>query len=601
MISGTFGYIWAVCALIGYYITSRFIVKTASLNYQWIREFFNKDHPFNDTKVANQYDYTSVFLALAQVITAYPIYWSIRWFGRSLHSKMFFSLMHSRPTSFLQRTSKGIILNRFSNDVSNVEKNLLLKMSTTIGSTSYSLALIYSIITELSSLYALIPLFLFMAISYRARGRYMNANREVLRLNQISKSPVIGTSVSSISGGAVIRALGCEDYLRNKIDDQIAENSKNAVMTAGLNYWFNFQQLINQSFFILIPLYALNVWAHYNTKNPNKHVLVFFKYVQSFGGVYWSTLLFFSQTETYLISVERIDQYENLPSEQGYIKIGKDRKLFQDLKKKDLAKARKVVNNDIESLGKSSSHIFTQGRVTLRDVKARYPTAQKDVMRGINLEILPGQTVGIVGRTGAGKSSFTKMLWRALDPYEGTIEIDGVDISSIDSKELRKQLNIVLQKPSVFEGTLLSNISRHPIPADRVALIREEMIDLGFPPDKLEERDLSYEVKESGSNLSQSEKQIICLMQSLERRDLKVVILDEATAYVDLTMEKKFQDKIGTAFKDCTVFIIAHKISNVMDADRILVFDKGRVIQDGSPKELTEDTTGAFYQIWSRR
>ena len=576
-------------------------MKSVGLDYAWVLEFFNKDHPVNNKKLTSEYTFYQIIQAVADIVSALPAYWSLRWFARSLHANMFFSLLHSQPTSFLQRTSKGIILNRFSNDVSNVEQNLIFSMLTILGSSSSTIAWFFAIISGISSYAAFVPLLLFAVVTYRTRNRFMDATREASRLNKISKSPVVGTSVSSISGGAVIRALGCQDYLQKKFDHDMEENAKNMIMLQGLSYWFSVQMTLMKSLLLTVPLTSMTIWAHYSTKKPNKKVAAFLSYISEFGGTYWGILLHFSNVETNLISVERLDQYERLPSEPGYLKIEKDSSLFKDLKKRDLVKARQVVNRDIENLGRSASHLFTQGRVTLMDVNARYPSAQNDVMRGIDLEILPGQTVGIVGRTGAGKSSFTKMLWRALDPYQGAIEIDGIDISSIDSKELRKQLNIVLQKPSVFEGTILSNISRHPIPADRVALIREEMIDLGFPRDKLEERDLSYGVKESGSNLSQSEKQIICLMQSLERRDSKVVILDEATAYVDLTMEKKFQDKIGTAFKDCTVFIIAHKISNVMDADRILVFDKGRVIQDGSPKELTEDTTGAFYQIWSKR
>ena len=519
---------------------------------------------------------------------------------------MFFSLMHSKPTSFLQRTSNGVILNRFSNDVNHVDNDLLHPMSLFVGSSSFFITLSITITKGISSVVALVPLILFIYLSYRARSRYMAANREATRLTKVSKSPVIGTSVSSIGGGPIIRTLGCSGFLQKKIDHFIHENSKNFIQQFGLNAWFAYQQQIYQNLIIVIPLSCMTLWSHYNTEKIDPDVAAFLQFIQQFAVQFFGMLMNFSQVELSLICLERIDQYEKLEGETGYLNIENDVRLFKDLKKSKLGLAKKNLEDSAKLLDSgqgagSSGPLFKEGRIRVKNVSARYPTSQADVLKDIDLEIIPGQTVGIVGRTGAGKSSFSKLLWRAMDPREGSIEIDGIDISSIDAKELRAQLNIVLQKPSVFEGTLLSNISKQALKADSIALIREELIDLGFPQHKLIERDLSYEVKECGSNLSESEKQIICLVQALQRRKSKVVILDEATAYVDLSMEKRFQQRIEKAFKDSTVFIIAHKISNVMNADRILVFEGGRIVQDGSPQELVEDVDGPFYQIWRRR
>ena len=226
--------------------------------------------------------------------------------------------------------------------------------------------------------------------------------------------------------------------------------------------------------------------------------------------------------------------------------------------------------------------------------------SRKNAIDGLDLTIEAGQTVGIVGRTGAGKSSFTKLLWRALDPLTGSIEIDGADISTVDVKQLRTQLNIVLQKPSVFEGTLLSNLcNAQKLSKVEIQEMRAELIDLGFPKDKLEGRDLQYEVKEGGSNLSQSEKQILSLVKAFRNKS-SVVILDEATAYVDPSLETVIQKRIKEAFKGKTVLTIAHKISNIMDSDRILVMDRGEIVQDGSPKGLVDQGEGIFYELWKR-
>ena len=177
--------------------------------------------------------------------------------------------------------------------------------------------------------------------------------------------------------------------------------------------------------------------------------------------------------------------------------------------------------------------------------------------------------------------------------------IDGKDLASFDVKEYRKEINIIVQKPSLFEGTLLSNISPGEKRIHQIGILRQDLIDLGFPLSKLQDTDLGYEIKEGGSNLSQSEKQIICLMQALQK-DSKIVILDEATAYVDINLEKKFQERLYSKFKNSTMLIISHRLSNVKDVDRVLVFDKGRIVEDGNPRELMKNEKGVFSGLLGR-
>ena len=371
-------------------------------------------------------------------------------------------------------------------------------------------------------------------------------------------------------------------------------------MGFALRIWFDLQQVFIQNFTIFLPLYGLLLWQHYSSKDVNPDVIYSVKVIQRFANNFFGLLVRISMVELQSVSMERLEKYENIEPEKAYSNIEAEARLFKELKSSKLNKAKMFVKKALKHKGHNNS-LFPEGRVRLNGVSARYPTANANVLTNLDLEILPGQTVGIVGRTGAGKSSFTKLIWRALDPFVGGVEIDGTDISSIDAKELRTNLNVVLQKPSLFEGTLLSNLSNNQgMTSAEIARVSQELLSLGFPKIKLEVPDLGYEVKEGGSNLSQSERQIICLIKSF-RSNSKVVILDEATAYVDLATEKIIQKRVREEFKDRTVFIIAHKISNIMDADRILVFDKGRVVQDGSPQELVGRGEGIFYEIWKRR
>ena len=575
------------------YFISVWTIQVTNLNFAWGKTYFNPKNPHNDPKILSSFYLYIVGFIVASTLSSIPVYYSITWFGRRVHSNMVFSLVHSKPTEFLQRTPNGVILNRFSNDVNIMDNVFIVNFAAIIFLMVNLLVLFYTIVTGLKVYITLIPLSLFMLLGYVLRQSYIGAQRETTRLSLISKSPIIGTAVGSIAGSPIIRVHGLEDYFKKKIEYEINENSKNFLMGFGLSSWFGILQGFIVTFTLLWPLYYILLQIQYDSKTPDPKVLSQIQFIQNFGTFFFSFLTYSSTLEVLMVSIERLNQYENLETEIGYKNLEREKKLFKTLNKSKAKKAMLYLKKQKEN---NSVELINRGGIKFNQVTARYPTARKNVLSDLDLHILPGQTVGIVGRSGAGKSSFIKLLWRALDPYLGNIEVDGKDISSIDVKEYRKGINIILQKPNLFEGTLLSNISQVPLSSSQIQAIREELIDLGFPKNKLEERDLSYEVKESGSNLSQSEKQIVCLMQALQR-DSKIVILDEATAYVDIALEKKFQERVGSNFKDSTVLIIAHKISNVMEADRVFVFDQGRIVEDGNPKELLKDTSSLFYDI----
>ena len=271
---------------------------------------------------------------------------------------------------------------------------------------------------------------------------------------------------------------------------------------------------------------------------------------------------------------------------------------MENLNKKALKEAKKLIYSE-----KDHKKIFTLGEIRVERVYARYPTSTKDILRGISVRIPAGQKVGIVGRTGAGKSSFIRLLWRILDYSEGSIKIDGSEITSIGLKNLRREFNIILQDPALFEGTIRSNIfvSEGPDyqPDDLlVQKIKAELLELGFPKDKADFGRLEFPVDAGGENLSQSEKQVISMVQALQK-DSKVIILDEPTAYVDSSVADKFQAKLLTRFPDSTVLIIAHRLRSIIDCERVLVFNDGVIEEDGSPRWLVETQKGLFWEMWN--
>ena len=595
----TFGYPVLVFCIAAAVLTGVWKIQITDANNAWGNKYFDPNNPENDPVMFKKF-YSSLLLSTtAAIFAVLPIYYSVTWLGRRTHSNMTFSLLHSKPTEFLQRTPNGVILNRFSNDVNIMDNEVMQNFVPIIGSGMQFIVFLFMVLISLASYLALIPVILFLFLGFRLRQSYMRAQVEVRRLSLISKSPIIGTAVCSIEGGPVIRVLERQKYLRNKINLEIEENSKNILMFRGLEGWFSCLQEVYRLFIILWPLYCLMLYMQFTAPLGDKGLVSQVQFIETLSGLYFGTLIGTVDLERGMLSVQRLNKYEKLEHEEGYITIFEDSELFTDVKKSKVKKIKKFLEEK-ERKKFDSELLVPQGEIRINDVSAKYPTSKEDVLSKLNLVIPAGQRVGIVGRTGAGKSTFIKLLWRALDPYLGSLELDGKDLGTLDVKEYRKEINVILQKPSLFEGTLLSNISPFEISKHKIQALKEDLIDLGFPLSKIKDKHLSFKVSEGGSNLSQSEKQIICLMQALQR-EAKIVILDEATAYVDTGLEKKFRERLYDKFKESTMLIVAHRISNVMEADRVLVFDEGRIVEDGNPKELIKNENGAFYEIWKRR
>ena len=544
-----------------------------------------------------------LLLALGNTVmfTIYTIFIMIAltWLMRSVHCNMIFRLLHANLTKFIQRTPLGVVMNRVSFDINVMDVAYPTDLQAFFLFLIKALFDIYGFVVEIKAPYALIPVTLYLIMCFKSRNWYMRGQRDIQRLLAITKSPVIGLASATIPGGAVIRSMRLQRYVQGRVDARINENTKNMIFDSGLKIWFDVINKLWEMFVLSIPLYSILIFVVYrdyvpdpteNQKKVRTDLSNFLVRAISFAGTFATALDYICSLELQLVSAERCETYENIEPENGYSTFSRDQAVFSDLSKQH-DNALKLLENDIHH------EIFKSGFIDLKGVFAKYPTSTRNVIDGVTLSIKSGQKVGVVGRTGAGKSSFTKLLWRALEPSRGSIEVDGLNLKFLDLKEMRRELNIVLQKPSLFEGTLESNISQKPLRAAEISRIKEELLDLGFPASKIEKSGLGYKIESEGKNLSQSEKQIVSMVQSLQR-ETRVVILDEATAYVDARLEGEFQRILMERFKEATVFVIAHRISNVMGCDRVLVFDQGRVVQDGAPEELLGEKSGIFYSLW---
>ena len=217
------------------------------------------------------------------------------------------------------------------------------------------------------------------------------------------------------------------------------------------------------------------------------------------------------------------------------------------------------------------------------------------MLRNLSFTLRPGEKIGIVGRTGSGKSSLIKLLWRALLPCEGRILIDGVDLAQTDLKSLRRQVMIVTQDTALFQGTLQDNLD--PVMTAQEARLSEQLLkDLNFRHQEYLKSGLQMEIEAAGANLSQGEKQLISFSRILLAKK-KVIIMDEATASIDLKTEEVLQQKMEEEFQDSTMLIIAHRIQTVMNCDRIMVLQNGTVSEFDSVDNLLQTPDSFFKKL----
>ena len=235
------------------------------------------------------------------------------------------------------------------------------------------------------------------------------------------------------------------------------------------------------------------------------------------------------------------------------------------------------------------------GLIEFKDYGVRYRPGLDLVIKGITILIQPEEKIGVVGRTGAGKSTITLSLFRIIEAAVGNIIIDGVNVSEIGLHELRKKLTIIPQDPVLFSGTIRFNLDPFSEKTDDQLWTCLEHAHLRDFVKSLP-NELDSKVSEGGENLSVGQRQLICLARALLRKT-KILILDEATAAVDLETDSLIQSTIRSEFSDCTIITIAHRLHTILDSTRVLVLDQGKVVEFDSPDNLLKDESCVFYSL----
>ncbi|GEM08785.1 ABC transporter [Rhodotorula toruloides] len=512
-------------------------------------------------------------LGISSAIFTFVLGAATIWFGttaaRNLHH-MALEKVTQAPMSFFDTTPLGRLMNRFSKDTDSIDNRLndslrmCLATIAQIGASIIVIAIVYP--------YFLIPTAVVLALFGMTSNFYRASARTIKRHDNVLRSFLYAWFGESLTGLSTIRAFGeKERFLRGNEKYTDLEN-RAWFLTVCNQRWLAIR--VDAWGALLVLIVALVAVGERTTIPSSKTGLI----LAGTLAMQASIAMLIRQTaevENNMSSIERFEWYANrLPQEAPAI---------------------------IKETAPPSAWP-EQGAVTFSDVEIRYRPDLPSVVRNFNLQIRGGEKVGVVGRTGAGKSTLTQALFRILETYKGTIEIDGLDISKLGLTQLRERLAIIPQEPLLFSGTLRSNLDPFGLYDDARlydALRRSWLVDRTAGADgsgQISRFTLDTRVEDEGANMSLGERSLVSLARALVK-DAKVIALDEATASVDLETDAKVQATIRSEFKDKTLLIIAHRISTIVGCDKILVMDRGEIQSFASPLELFDRGEGIFHSL----
>ncbi|ORY04586.1 metal resistance protein YCF1 [Basidiobolus meristosporus CBS 931.73] len=484
--------------------------------------------------------------------------------ARVTHTNMLLSVIRS-PMSFFDTTPLGRVLNRFSKDQYTLDE-VLPQSFNGYFRTSLNVVAVMTVITFSTPGFLIVvaPILVLYIIIQRY---YLNTSRELKRLESISRSPTYAHFQETIGGVSSIRAYGQEKRFIRENEFRLDKNLMAYYPSLSLNRWL----AVRLEFLGSIIIFTASILAVISVLTNGKidaglvglSITYALNVTQSLN---WCIRMS-CEIETNIVSMERIKEYSELPSEAP----------------------------EINEATRPSPTWPEQGQIEFRDLALRYRAGLDLVLKGISFTVNPHEKIGIVGRTGAGKSSLTLSLFRLVEPASGSIIIDGVDITKIGLYDLRSRLTIIPQDPFLFAGTVRENLDPFGNHED---LEIWNVLGLSHLKDHVSslEGKLNATVLQGGENFSVGQRQLICLARALLRRT-SVLILDEATAAIDVETDRLIQETIRREFVHCSVLTIAHRINTVLDSDRVLVLDQGKIVEFDSPKTLLNDSSSKFYGL----
>ncbi|KAG1338494.1 ABC transporter C family member 2 [Cocos nucifera] len=595
------GGLWVVMILFFCYILTEVLRVSSST---WLSVWTDQSSP--KSHGSGFYNMIYAIISFGQVlVTLTNSYWLIissLYAAKRLHEAMLYSILRA-PMVFFHTNPLGRIINRFAKDLGDIDRNVAVFVNMFMAQFSQlcSTFVLIGIVSTIS-LWAILPLLILFYAAYLyyqtclavtlsqssydiltdppqlkqivyfiqfPNGKIESTAREVKRLDSITRSPVYAQFGEALNGLSTIRAYKAYDRMANINGKSMDNNVRFTLVNMSANRWLAIR---------LETLGGIMIWftatfaVMQNQRAENQKAFastmgLLLTYALNITNLLTAVLRLASLAENSLNAVERVGTYIELPSE-----------------------APTIMENDRPPPGWPSS-----GTIKFQDVILRYRPELPPVLHGISFTIEASEKVGIVGRTGAGKSSMINALFRMVELEGGKIFVDDYDVSKFGLWDLRKVLGIIPQVPVLFSGTVRFNLdpfSEHNDADLWEALERAHLKDVI----RRNLLGLDAEVSEAGENFSVGQRQLLSLARALLRRS-KILVLDEATAAVDVRTDALIQKTIREEFKSCTMLIIAHRLNTIIDCDRLLLLNAGQVLEFDTPERLLLNENSAFTKM----
>ncbi|XP_068116443.1 ATP-binding cassette sub-family C member 8 isoform X2 [Hyperolius riggenbachi] len=490
---------------------------------------------------------------------------AVEWTGLRVARKLHNSLLNAiilAPMRFFETTPLGSILNRFSADFNTIDQHI----PTTLECLSRSTLLCVSALAVISYvtpifLISLVPL----AIScYFIQKYFRVASRDLQQLEDSTQLPLLAHFSETVEGLTTIRAFRYEARFRQKLLGLTDSNNIASLFLTAANRWLEVRmEYIGACVVLVAAVASITNRMHGNLTTGLVGLGLTYALMVS-NYLNWMVRNL-SDMEIQLGSVKRINSLMKTEPENY----------------KGLLSSSQIPQNWPES-----------GEIQIQNLSVRYDSSLKPVLKHVNAHITPGQKIGICGRTGSGKSSFSLAFFRMVDMFQGRIIIDGIDIAKLPLQTLRSRLSIILQDPFLFSGTIRFNLDPESKCSDSVLWEALEIAQLKHVVKALP-GGLDASVTEGGENFSVGQRQLFCLARAFVRKS-SILIMDEATASIDMATENILQKVVMTAFHERTVVIIAHRVHTILNADMVIVMKRGAIMEYDKPELLLEREDSMF-------
>nr|XP_023406582.1 ATP-binding cassette sub-family C member 8 isoform X4 [Loxodonta africana] len=490
---------------------------------------------------------------------------TVEWTGLKVAKRLHRSLLNQiilAPMRFFETTPLGSILNRFSSDCNTIDQHIPSTLECLSRSTllCVSALAVISYVTPMF-LVALLPL---AVVCYFIQKYFRVASRDLQQLDDTTQLPLLSHFAETVEGLTTIRAFRYEARFQKKLLEYTDSNNIASLFLTAANRWLEVRmEYIGACVVLIAAVTSISNSLHGELS----------------AGLVGLGLTYALMVSNYLNWMVR-----NLADME--IQLGAVKRIH------GLLKTEAESYEGLLAPSLIPKNWPDQGKIQIQNLSVRYDSSLKPVLKHVNALISPGQKIGICGRTGSGKSSFSLAFFRMVDMFEGRIIIDGIDIAKLPLHTLRSRLSIILQDPVLFSGTIRFNLDPEKKCSDSTLWEALEIAQLKLVVKALP-GGLDAIITEGGENFSQGQRQLFCLARAFVRKT-SIFIMDEATASIDMATENILQKVVMTAFADRTVVTIAHRVHTILSADLVIVLKRGAILEFDKPEKLLSRKDSVF-------